>query len=144
MPTIWFVLLSWEGHAIFLPARDFITTFNKDFEDWFPRNFLSALCSTESNKYHLWWCKYVLYCWLLPATTFSIVFATLIKQGTFQTRVSTAFYLRKILIIPKWRWNIYFTSYIVKDNRLLQRVGIFRVQPGISEVLLVENTRELG
>jgi hypothetical protein len=30
------------------------------------------------------------------------------------------------------------------DSRLLQRIGIFRVQPGISEVLLVENTRELG
>jgi len=52
--------------------------------------------------------------------------------------------LRKILIIPKWRWNIYFTSYNVKDNKLLQRVGIFRVQPGILEVGLVENTRELG
>jgi len=27
---------------------------------------------------------------------------------------------------------------------LLQRVGVFRVQPGISEVLLVKDTRELG
>ena len=31
-----------------------------------------------------------------------------------------------------------------KDSKLLQRVGIFRVQPGILEVGLVENTRELG
>ena len=31
-----------------------------------------------------------------------------------------------------------------KDGKLLQRVGIFRVQPGILEVCLVENTRELG
>ncbi len=31
-----------------------------------------------------------------------------------------------------------------KDSNLLQRVGIFRVQPGILEVGLVENTRELG
>ena len=31
-----------------------------------------------------------------------------------------------------------------KDNKLLQRVGIFRVQPGILEVCLVKNTRELG
>ena len=31
-----------------------------------------------------------------------------------------------------------------KDNNLLQGVGIFRVQPGILEVTLVENTRELG
>ena len=31
-----------------------------------------------------------------------------------------------------------------KDGKLLQRVGIFRVQPGILEVCLVENARELG
>ncbi len=31
-----------------------------------------------------------------------------------------------------------------KDSKLLQRIGIFRVQPGILEVGLVENTRELG
>jgi len=31
-----------------------------------------------------------------------------------------------------------------KDSELLQRVGIFRVQPGILEVGLVKNTRELG
>ena len=31
-----------------------------------------------------------------------------------------------------------------KDGKLLQRVRIFRVQPGILEVCLVENTRELG
>ena len=30
------------------------------------------------------------------------------------------------------------------DSKLLQRVGIFRVQPGILDVGLVENTRELG
>jgi hypothetical protein len=31
-----------------------------------------------------------------------------------------------------------------KDGKLLQRVGIFRVQPGILEVGLVKDTRELG
>jgi len=31
-----------------------------------------------------------------------------------------------------------------KHSKLLQRVGIFRVQPGILKVGLVENTRELG
>ncbi len=31
-----------------------------------------------------------------------------------------------------------------KDSSLLQCEGIFRVQPGILEVGLVENTRELG
>jgi hypothetical protein len=31
-----------------------------------------------------------------------------------------------------------------KYSRLLQRVRIFRVQPGILEVGLVKNTRELG
>ncbi len=31
-----------------------------------------------------------------------------------------------------------------KDSTLLQSVGIFRVQPGILEVGLVENTREFG
>ncbi len=31
-----------------------------------------------------------------------------------------------------------------RDGKLLQRVGIFRVQPGILEVGLVENARELG
>jgi hypothetical protein len=31
-----------------------------------------------------------------------------------------------------------------KYSKLLQRAGIFRVQPGIPDVGLVENTRELG
>jgi hypothetical protein len=31
-----------------------------------------------------------------------------------------------------------------KDSNLLHCVGIFRVQPGILEVGLVENTREFG
>jgi hypothetical protein len=31
-----------------------------------------------------------------------------------------------------------------KDNNLLHGIGIFQVQPGILEVGLVENTRELG
>ena len=31
-----------------------------------------------------------------------------------------------------------------KDNNLLQGIGIFRVQPGILVVSLVEDTRELG
>ena len=37
-----------------------------------------------------------------------------------------------------------FPILYTKDSKLLQRVGIFRVQPGILEVGLVENTRELG
>ncbi len=32
----------------------------------------------------------------------------------------------------------------LKDNNLLHGIGIFRVQPGILEVGLVENARELG
>ncbi len=32
----------------------------------------------------------------------------------------------------------------LKDNNLLHGIGIFRVQPGILEVSLVEDTRELG
>ncbi len=37
-----------------------------------------------------------------------------------------------------------FHILLSKYSRLLQRVGIFRVQPGILEVGLVKNTRELG
>ena len=32
----------------------------------------------------------------------------------------------------------------LKDDNLLHGIGIFRVQPGILEVGLVENSRELG
>jgi hypothetical protein len=32
----------------------------------------------------------------------------------------------------------------LKDDNRLHGIGIFRVQPGILEVGLVENTRELG
>jgi hypothetical protein len=37
-----------------------------------------------------------------------------------------------------------FHIFYSTDNDLLHGVGIFRVQPGILEVGLVENTRELG
>jgi hypothetical protein len=38
-----------------------------------------------------------------------------------------------------------FISYLsLKDDSLLHGVGIFRVQPGILEVGLIEDTRELG
>jgi hypothetical protein len=37
-----------------------------------------------------------------------------------------------------------FHIFYSKDSNLLHGVGIFRVQPGILEVGLVENTRELG
>ena len=37
-----------------------------------------------------------------------------------------------------------FHILYLKDNNLLHGIGIFRVQPGILEVGLVENTRELG
>jgi hypothetical protein len=42
------------------------------------------------------------------------------------------------------KWNIYFISFYKKDDSLLHGVGIFRVQPSVVEVGLVENTRELG
>jgi hypothetical protein len=44
----------------------------------------------------------------------------------------------------RWKWNIYFISFYKKDDSLLHSVGIFRVQPSVVEVGLVENTRELG
>ena len=37
-----------------------------------------------------------------------------------------------------------FHILYLKDNNLLHGIGIFRVQPGILEVSLVEDTRELG
>jgi hypothetical protein len=37
-----------------------------------------------------------------------------------------------------------FHIFYSKDSNLLHGVGIFRVQPGILEVGLVENRRELG
>jgi hypothetical protein len=52
--------------------------------------------------------------------------------------------LGKTLIVSEYRWSIYFASYILQMVSFLKRVGIFRVQPGILEVGLVKNTRELG
>jgi hypothetical protein len=37
-----------------------------------------------------------------------------------------------------------FHIFYLKDNNPLHSVGIFRIQPGILGVVLVENTRELG
>ncbi len=37
-----------------------------------------------------------------------------------------------------------FHIFYSKDNNLLHGVGIFRVQPGVLDVGLVKNTRELG
>ncbi len=37
-----------------------------------------------------------------------------------------------------------FHIFYPKDNNLLHGVGIFRVQPSVVEIGLVENTRELG
>ena len=48
------------------------------------------------------------------------------------------------LITMRLKWNIYFISFYKKDDSLLHGVGIFRVQPSVVEVGLVENTRELG
>ena len=39
--------------------------------------------------------------------------------------------------------NLFHILYL-KDNNLLHGIGIFRVQPGILDVGLVKNTRELG
>ncbi len=92
-----------------------ITTFDQGIRGSFQRNFLSILYNTESNYGPLWWHKHVLYCWLLPATTFSVVVATLIKQSAYNTRFSTTYMFdEKILIVSKQRWNIYFTSYVLK------------------------------
>jgi hypothetical protein len=76
------VLLMGELHA--LPTARLYLYFNLHlgFKDWFQRNFPSVLYRSESNNDHLWWYNYVLYYWLLPATTFSVVFATLTMQST--------------------------------------------------------------
>jgi hypothetical protein len=37
-----------------------------------------------------------------------------------------------------------FHILYLKDDNLLQGIGIFRIQPGILEVGLVKNMRELG
>ncbi len=37
-----------------------------------------------------------------------------------------------------------FQIFYLRDDNLLHSVGIFRVQPSVVEVGLVENTRELG
>ncbi len=138
------VLLIWERHTVLLLALILITTFNQDFKDWFQRNFLSILRNTESNYGHLWWHKYVLYCWLLAATTFSIVFATLIKQSAHKARFSTAYIRRENTHNSEVEMGHLFHILCFKDSNLLQRVGIFRVQPGIFEVGLFKNTREFG
>ena len=44
----------------------------------------------------------------------------------------------------RWERNIYFMSFRSNNDSLLHGVGIFRVQPGVLEVGLVENTRELS
>jgi hypothetical protein len=56
----------------------------------------------------------------------------------------TEFIHEKALIAMRKWWNIYFSSLYLKDNCPPHGVGIFRVQPGILDVGLVENTRELG
>jgi hypothetical protein len=40
--------------------------------------------------------------------------------------------------------HLFHIFFIQKDDNLLHGVGIFRVQPGVLEVGLVKNTRELG
>ncbi len=67
-----------EGVRFFTDSSAVLGMLNKDSEDWFPRNFPSIFVNMESKHYHLWWCKYVLRYWLLPATTFTFVFSTLI------------------------------------------------------------------
>jgi hypothetical protein len=44
----------------------------------------------------------------------------------------------------RWDGKRLFVSFHLNTNTLLHGVGIFRVQPGVVEVGLVENTRELG
>ncbi len=138
------VLLIWEGHAVLLLAHIFITTYSEDFEYWFQRDFLPILRNTESDYYHLWWCKFVLYYWLLPATTFPIVFTTPSKLRRISDTWFNGIYLGKILIIFEIELEHLFHILYSNYSKLLQRVGIFRVQPGILEVGLVKNTRELG
>jgi hypothetical protein len=43
----------------------------------------------------------------------------------------------------RWDRKLLFVSFHLNNNNLLHGVGIFRVQPGVVEVGLVENTREL-
>ena len=40
--------------------------------------------------------------------------------------------------------ELLFHVFSSNDGNILHGVGIFRVQPGVVEVGLVENTRELG
>ncbi len=51
---------------------------------------------------------------------------------------------RKTTHNPEIEMEHLFHILCSKDSKLLQRVGIFRVQPGILEVGLVKNTREFG
>ena len=49
----------------------------------FQGNISFVIRSSESDYGHLWWYKFVLYYWLLPATTFQIVFAAVRMQGAY-------------------------------------------------------------
>jgi hypothetical protein len=81
------------------------------------------------------------YCQRRP---FSIVFATLIKQSAHKARFATAYIRRENTHNSEIEMEHLFHILCFKDSNLSQRVGIFRVQPGILEVGLVKNTREFG
>ncbi len=62
-------------------------------------------------------------------------------------------YIRHMIQRHLFGKNIHYSEVLMehvfhilhfKDNNLLQGIGIFRVQPGILEVGLVKDTRELG
>ncbi len=40
--------------------------------------------------------------------------------------------------------NIYFMSFYLENNNMLQSIGIFQILPDVVGVGLVENTRERG
>ncbi len=56
-------------------------------ENFVMRNFSTVLFSPGFNNRHLWRYKFILYYWLLPATTFNLVFATSLKYRAHFRRV---------------------------------------------------------
>jgi hypothetical protein len=86
-------------------------------------------------------------CTVLPATASDDISNRLCYSYKARHISDTYFngiYLRKNTHNFGMEMEYLFHILCSKDGKLLQRVGIFRVQPGILEVLLVKNTRDLG
>jgi hypothetical protein len=71
-------------------------------------------------------------------------FATSLKYRAHIRRVFKRDLFRKNTHFYEIEAEHLFHIYLPKDDNLLHGVGIFRVQPSVVEVGLVENTRELG